>query len=208
MSRKKLVLLALPVVAALAAAGVATAGSSHPAVQAASATFAATTVSHSHQATCSKNGGDTYERTTATYTGTATSADARLDGTLTIRAHSLVDTTTGLGRVSGVLRVVGANGSRARAVFRAAVAGGKATGLARGIVQHPFGRLLASFASDFSPTGGFSSGALGSGSAANIGVVSLGGWCTHHGPVHPLRHKIHHLRKEVHRLRHRLHKQH
>ena len=81
MSRKRLSLFVLPVATALAAAGVAAAGALRgPSVEAASATFAATTVSHQYQVTCSVNGGDTFQATRAVYTGEATSSDPRLAG--------------------------------------------------------------------------------------------------------------------------------
>ena len=81
MSRKRLVLFVPLVVAALAAAGVAYAYRNTQA-QAASATFSATTVTNAKLTTCAVNGGDTFATTLAEYTGTATSSDPRLDGSL------------------------------------------------------------------------------------------------------------------------------
>ena len=106
MSRKRLALLGLIVAAALAAAGVA-AARKPTSVQAASATFNAPTVSNLSQVTCSVTGGDTFQATKATYTGTSTSTDPRLAGALTIRAWSLVDTTNGVGHVFGNFRIKG-----------------------------------------------------------------------------------------------------
>ena len=110
MSRKRLLLLAPLAVAALAATGMALASQGGPSAQAASATFSATTVSQARLTTCSINNSDTFAATIATYTGTATSSDARLNGTIRIRATSLVDTNNGLGRVVGVFRIRNANG--------------------------------------------------------------------------------------------------
>ena len=194
MSRKRLLLLALPVVAALAAASVAVAAHmAGPGAQAASATFDATTVSRSRLVACTVEGGDTYAATIATYTGTASSTDARLDGALTIRARSLVDTNTGLGRIRGTFRIKTDSGAAAIGTIDAAVTGGDAAGLAVGRVRDPGGRLAATLTSSFDPAGGFSSGSLGTGSAAGTGVVLSGGWC-HAGHVHPLRWLHRHLR--------------
>jgi hypothetical protein len=181
MSRKRLLLLALPVVAALAAAGVATASARHPSVQAASATFDAATVSQKYQVTCSVNGGDTFAATRATYTGTATSSDPRLDGAITIRAWSLVDTTNGVGHVFGRFRIDGVDAS-AHGTMNAALASGKASGLARGFVRGPWGRLVASLGGTFDPSAGFSSGSIG-GSTTGAGFIRSGRWC--HPPHWP-----------------------
>jgi hypothetical protein len=182
MSRKRLLLFALPVVAALAAAGVATASAlRHPSLQATSATFDAATVSQKYQVTCSVNGGDTFEATRATYTGTATSSDPRLNGAITIRAWSLVDTTNGLGHVFGRFRIIGTN-AFAHGTMNAALASGKASGLARGFVRGPGGRLVASLGGTFDPSAGFSSGSIG-GSTIGAGFIRSGRWC--HPPHWP-----------------------
>ncbi|HET7571815.1 MAG TPA: hypothetical protein VFJ77_04010 [Gaiellaceae bacterium] len=172
MSRKRLVALATAA-AALAAASVA--GAAHhrsQSSQAAAATFAATTVSHTHSRTCT--GGDgAYTDTTATYAGTAASGDARLAGTLTIRAHSVV-ASDGLGWLDGTFRTSGGTHGN----VHAALAGGHAVGTLVGNVRKPEGKLVASFSSDFTPAGGFGSGQLGSGSAAGAGIVFQRGTCT------------------------------
>jgi hypothetical protein len=176
MHRKRLMLLGLLAVAALTVAGVAAAHGSRPSAQTATATFTATTVSNLQQAACSVNGGDTYQVTTATYSGTAVSTDTRLAGTLTIRARSIVDTTTGVGHVRGVFRIRG-TATAAHGEINAAISNGQAAGLARGEVRHPSGRLIASLGSTFDPSTGFASGSLGAGSTTGAGVVLVGGWC-------------------------------
>jgi hypothetical protein len=182
MSRKRIALLALFAAAGLAAAGVAAASRSRgPSVQAASASFSATTVSRTHQATCSVDAGDTYEVTVATYTGTASSSDPRLDGTLTIRSRSLVDTTTGLGHVYGVFRIKGTGGGSHGTINAALSSGGNAVGLARGVVRHPYGRLVASLGASFDPATGFAGGSIGGGDLTAAGVIRSGPWCH---PVH------------------------
>ena len=195
MSRKLLLLVGLPVVAALAAAGVALAAVSSGA-HAASATFAATTVSKSKLVTCSVNGGDTFASTIATYTGTASSSDARLDGALTIRAQSLVDATTGLGRVTGDFRIANASGDvTTHGSIDAALDNGQASGLLSARMSDPDGRLVATLSAPFDPATGFASGSLGTGSVNGSGVV-LSGAC-HAGHVHPLRWLLRHLLRRL-----------
>jgi hypothetical protein len=175
MSTKRLALLGLIVAVALSAAGVAAARGHTTSVQAASATFGATTVSNLSQVTCSVTGGDTFQATKATYTGTSLSSDPRLAGALTIRAWSLVDTTNGVGHVFGRFNIKGP-GTRAHGTLNAAVANGNASGIARGFVRHKWGRIVASLGSTFNPNSGFSLGSLG-GSTAGAGFIRSGRWC-------------------------------
>jgi hypothetical protein len=175
MSRKRLVLITLPVVAALAAAGLAVAAESSGA-HAASATFTATTISNKHQATCTADGGDTYQVTVATYQGTASSGDARLDGAIRLRIRSVVDTTTGQGRLDGTFGIKGSTGG-VRGAVHAALSGSQAAGLATGKGRNPGGRLIASVGSSFDPDTGFSDGSLGTGSSSGAGVVLSGAVC-------------------------------
>jgi len=181
MSRKRFALLGLIVAMALSAAGVAAARGRTTSVQAASATFAATTVSNMSQVTCSVTGGDTFQATIATYTGASLSDDPRLAGALRIRAWSLVDTTNGVGHVFGEFHIKGA-GTRAHGTLNAALADGKASGIARGYVRHQWGRIVASLGTDFSPNAGFSTGSLG-GSTTGAGFIRSGRWC--HPPHWP-----------------------
>jgi hypothetical protein len=182
MSRKRLSLFVLIAAAALIGAGVAAAGHRAPSVQATSATFDATTVAQHYMATCSVNGGDTFQATRATYTGTASSADPRLTGAIRIRAWSLVDTTNGVGHVFGIWHIKGTGVNRAHGTLNAALAAGKASGLARGFVRGPWGHLVASFGATFDPSAGFSAGELGS-STAGAGFLRSGRWC--HPPHWP-----------------------
>jgi hypothetical protein len=175
MSRKRLASLALVAGAALAAAGVAAAGYRHlQSTQAAAATFDAASVSHASSRTCVASDG-TYRETTATYTGNASSSDPRLNGPLTIRAHSVVNTTSHLGWVDASFRVHGA----AHGTLHAAISGDGAVGGLTGEVEHPEARLVASVSSGFSQDGGFAAGSLGTGSANGAGVVFRRGACAH-----------------------------
>lgn len=198
MRRKRLVLLVLLVVVALSAAGVAYAYRTTQA-QAASAAFSATTVTDAKLTTCAVNGGDTFATTLATYTGTATSSDPRLDGAFKIRAESLVDTATGLGRVAGVFWIQGANGAGAHGSLNAAVSGGDANGSLIANVHAPSGRIFATLTTPFDPAAGFGAsgaGSIGTGTVPGTGVVVSGLSCHqwHKYPLHWLHGHMHHGR--------------
>jgi CHRD domain len=175
MHRKRLAALGALGCTALAVAGVAAASHRAQGTQQAAASFNATTVTHSKTATCTGSDG-TYEQTTATYTGTATSSDTRLDGPLTIRAHSVFNTTSGLGWVEGSFRVKGSSGD-VHGTLHAAISGANAVGALDGKAGHPEGKLIASLAAAFAPSTGFSSGSLGSGTVNGAGVVFQQGDC-------------------------------
>ncbi len=179
MSRRKLTAVVALAGAALAAAGVAAAGHMRAqTTQQAQATFAATSVTRSNARSCTASDG-AYTETTATYTGTATSSDARLAGPLVIRAHSVVDTTSGIGWLDGNFRIQGGDGNgNASGTLHAAISGGNAVGAVVGRTSRNAGKLIASLASAFTADGGFLSGSLGTGSVAGAGVVFERGSCT------------------------------
>ncbi len=177
MSRARLIALAALGAAALAATGVAAAGHRTQTTQQAAATFDAGSVSHEKTTTCVADDG-TYENTTATYTGTAGSSDARLSGSLQIRAHSVLNSSTGLGWMEGSFRVRG-NDAGTHGTFHAAIAGGNAVGAIAGTVNRPAGKLVASLAAGFTPSGGFANGTLGAGgSPSGAGTIFSRGSCT------------------------------
>lgn len=197
MARKRLLLLALPVAAALAVAGVAVADTVTSGAHAASATFSATTVSNARAKTCSVNGGDELAATVATYAGTVSSSDPRLAGNITIRAHSLVNMQTGLGRVSGVFDISSANGKTARGNLDAVLVNGAASGVAAGLVTDPGGRLVGTLSGSFGPASGFASGSqLGGSGNVSAGGAVLSGACQVWHP-HSLHWLIHRLRQII-----------
>lgn len=160
--------------AALIAAGVAAAHSQWTqSTQAAAADFTATSVSQTRSNTCTGSDG-TYQDTTATYTGTATSSDPRLNGPLEIRARSVVNTTEQLGWLDASFRVHGG----VSASLHAAIANGSVVGLTTAGDSHDSGKLVASLSAAFTPTAGFTSGKLGSGSTGSAGVFFTRGSCT------------------------------
>ena len=85
----------------LVVAGVAVAnGFDSKAVKQVSATFAATTASNLRTSSCTGADGS-YAKSAATYTGTAVSTEPSLNRPARIEASSFVNTTTGVGTVSG-----------------------------------------------------------------------------------------------------------
>src|SRR5439155_10743313 len=127
--------------AVAAVAGVAAATRHSQSIQPEAADFNAGSVSRSHTETCTASDG-TYQLTTAAYTGTATSSDARLNGSLELRVSSVVNTTTKLGFLDGSLRVRGTNDGDHRTIH-AAIANGSAVGYVVGQGRHPEARLVA-----------------------------------------------------------------
>jgi len=172
MSRKPLAVLAASVTI-LVAAGVALAHDGGPGtMQSVSAGFDATTVSNLESRTCT--GGDgSYTMTKATYTGAATSDDARLNGTVTVKAHTLYNTTTNLGVVDGKFRVEGTSG-RSEGHFRAVDNNGTLTGWTDGHVGDPHAKLLGTLAATFDPATGFQGAQLGTGSPAGAALLVSG----------------------------------
>jgi hypothetical protein len=177
MKRTRFAVPAVIAGAALIATGIAAAHSQWTqSTQAAAADFTATTVSQSRSNTCTGSDG-TYQDMTATYTGTSTSSNSQLNGSLEIRAHSVVNTTEQLGWLDGTYRVRPSSGGGVNASFHAAIAGGNVVGLATA-GAHDGGKLVASLSSAFTQAGGFNGGKLGSGSANGAGTLFTQGSCT------------------------------
>jgi len=177
MKSKRIIVLAALLCAALATAGIAVAKMKSGGVIGVSATFNATNVVKSVQKSCKVNGGDTYTYTRATYSGTASSADARLNGSIKIYAQSMIDDTTGIGAVIGDYRIDAASGPGAFGRIEASLSSGQMSGAVRGHAPKPWGELFAGLNGSFSPSGGFSGVGVGSGSGAASGVLLQHGAC-------------------------------
>jgi hypothetical protein len=175
MPRRRIALALMLAAAAVVATGVVAATRHAQTTQAAAADFIAGTVSQSHTMTCTAADG-AYQDTTATYSGTATSSEARLNGTLRIRARSVVNTTSKLGWLEGSWRVRGTTAASSGAI-RAAIAGGNLVGSVVGAGARPEAKLIASLSAAFDQAAGFSSGKLGSASATGAGVLFARGDC-------------------------------
>ena len=106
---RRLIWIAASVVV-LVGAGIAIAhGDNGKSIKQVSATFAATTASNLRTNTCTATDG-TYETTRADYTGNAISTEPTLNGTASVSAKSVINTTTGFGTVNGRLRIDTADG--------------------------------------------------------------------------------------------------
>jgi hypothetical protein len=155
---KKLAFAAVTI-AALAAAGAAVArgiGGGGQSMAAVTGTFTATAVTNSATRSCTTTAGKTIASTKATYTGTASGAPD-LTGPAVIAARSTIDTTDGIGIVTGTLKVAG----RTTAQFSAVYDHGTIAGTASGHVGTPHVQLVANVSAAFSTTGGFTNGKIG-----------------------------------------------
>ena len=173
---------ALASAAALAVGGFAAAESGSPqAIKAVSASFSATSVSSSKTQTCT-NADGTFAFTNARYAGTATSSEASLNGPITLRARSSINTTRNLGTVDGTLRISTSSGRHTDAHFTAVYANGQLSGLATGHGQDPYARLLANLSATFNATAGFTNGHVGD-SSGGAAVEIQPGRCRAAKPV-------------------------
>ena len=129
---------------------------------------------------CTTSDGKTLVATEGVYSGTATGAtagDADVAGPITVRARSLINSTDGIGVVSGTLRIDVASGGDTVAHFDTVYNGGSIAGLASGHAQDPHAKLLANVSSSFSPTAGFGGGKLGGGTNGGAAVELGPGNC-------------------------------
>src|SRR5215469_677207 len=120
-----------------------------------SATFTAATVSNSQSQTCTAANNDSIQITSATYTGTAASSDANLNGPITLQVKSVFDATTNAGSVTGFARI-GTPGSSSGFAggFVAVNTAGHLQGLLSG-GEGGGGNVLANFSAGFTASGGF-----------------------------------------------------
>jgi len=135
---------------------------------------------------CTTSDGKTLVATEGVYSGTATGAtagDADFAGPITVRARSLINSTDGIGVVSGTLRIDVASGGDTVAHFDTVYNGGSIAGLASGHAQDPHAKLLANVSSSFSPTAGFGGGKLGGGTNGGAAVELGPGKCEPTKPV-------------------------
>jgi len=173
---KRTLTLAALVVAALAAASIAVARGLDDTknARALTGTFTATTAAHVNTKTCTTSDGKALVVTDGTYTGTA-AGDPDLTGNATLHAHSVINTTDGIGRVTGTLRI-GVSGRDTQAQFDTVYSGGSVAGLAVGHAHDPAARLIANLSAGFTSTGGFTEGKLG-GSTGGAAVELAPGTC-------------------------------
>ena len=174
---------AVAALAAVAGTGVAIAAGNLATTKSVDAMFNATTVKQRHVKTCTGADGDTYEITHATYTGSSDSDDSRLDGPIEIRVKSVYNTKKDLGHLTGNFR-----GDKARGNLSAVNKDGTLEGFLKGGVRDSAGKLFANISADYSSSGGFSDGKLGTDSPDNTAII-FGGACPkgegHQGPNAP-----------------------
>lgn len=171
-------LLLLAAVLALIGAGVGVAHDGQgKTVASTSATFAAATGNNVRTQTCTGSDGGAYQTTHGTWTGTVTSTDTSLNGTATIDADAVVNTTSGYGVVSGHLRIDTSSG-HTNANFDSVYANGTISGLAEGHGSAPWNSLVANLSASWSPTAGFTNGTIGGGGTMpNNAVEVTSGGC-------------------------------
>jgi hypothetical protein len=159
----------------LVGAGIAVAhGFSSKSVKAVSATITATTASNVSTSTCTGPDG-TYAMSRGTFTGTSTSSDSTLNGPITVDAKSLINTTTGIGVVSGRIRIDTSGGGHTHAEFDTTYTGGNIAGLAEGHAQDA--KLIGNISGAYSAASGFTNGKLGGGTTGGDAVEVLRGGC-------------------------------
>ena len=182
-------------VVALAASGIAFAGPGPASMSLASATFYTTTMAQNHAQSCTAANNDAIQVLDATFTGSASSADPRLTGPLTVHVKSVYDSTTNVGSLKGDLRIDNTS-TTPPSHIHARLTAVNVNGTVQGFVDGNLGggtHLLGSFTGTFSSATGFSSSAapatLGSGGGTNTALLTTGG-CTpvkapKPGPPHP-----------------------
>jgi hypothetical protein len=140
-----------------------------------SGTFRATTVRESTTQSCTSSTGTTIATTKATYAGTSSGAPD-LTGSATIFARSTINTTDGIGIVTGTFKVGKTEGR-----FSAVYDHGAIAGTAAGHGATPHTQLLANLSASYSPTAGFTGGKIG-GTSGGSAVEFVAGGCA---PSHP-----------------------
>jgi hypothetical protein len=195
--------------AALVYAAIAVADPGPSSTSLVSATFFANTLTSSHTQTCTGAGGDAVAITHATFTGTASSSDARLTGPITVDVTSVYDSTKNAGSLTADLKVSPSStpappAPPAPGHVHAQLTAVNVNGTVQGSVMGDLGagaHLMGSFSGTFSPTGGFGSSSspasIGAGTGTNTAIVTSGGCAPspddhpgtphpddHHGPKH------------------------
>jgi hypothetical protein len=161
---------------ALLGAGIAIAheGGSKSITKLGATTFTAATGSNVTTNTCS-DGTNTFATTSGRWTGTA-SGDAALAGNVTIDAKAVINTTTGVGLMSGRMRFDATSGKHTNAEFDAVYSGGHIAGLAEGHGDDDsWNRLVANISADWSAATGFAKGQVGATTGGDAVLVTKGG---------------------------------
>ena len=142
-----------------------------------SATFTASTPSNLRTSTCTATDGS-YTKSTGTYAGTATSTEAALNGPVAIEATSLVNTTSGVGVVSGYAKITTATGGRTSIRFDGVLTEGTVVGIAEG---HSRGdgdvKVFGNISAKYVAATGFTEGKLGDAASGDAVLITQSGGC-------------------------------
>ena len=145
-------------------------------VKSVAGTFSATTVTGSRMGSCTTVDGKTIVSTKATYSGTAI-GDLDLSGPIRLDVRSTINTTDGLGVLSGRLRIA-ASGGNTVAHLDAVYDHGAVAGFASGHTGTPHIALLGNLSvASFTATGGFVNAKIGGGTAGGSAVELGAGTC-------------------------------
>jgi hypothetical protein len=131
-------------------------------------TFSANTVANSTTQTCTASNNDSIQVTEATFSGTASSSDANLNGPITIDATSTFDATANAGTVTGVVSI-GSNMASPPVGFEGRLLTVNVGGHLQGLIvgkEAGGGTVIGNVTSTFSTSAGFGS----SGSPATVGT--------------------------------------
>jgi hypothetical protein len=166
------------VLVALVVAGIAVAHGFDGTKSAASVagTFTATTAANVETRTCTTTDGKAIAVTQATYTGTAAGA-ADLTGPVTLKVRSLINTTDGVGAVSGSFKITTATDKYTRGEFSSVWDHGNLAGLASGRAQDRQVQLLGNLSAGFTAATGFTAGKIGGGTAPGSAILLGPGKC-------------------------------
>ena len=145
-------------------------------VKAVAGTFTATTVGDSQTRSCTTADGKAITSTNATYTGTAT-GDADLTGIATLQIRSTINTTDGVGVLSGRLKIA-ASGGDTTARLDAVYDHGNIAGLVSGHAASEHVGLLGNLSAGFTTTGGLTAGKIGGSTAGGSAVETGAGRCS------------------------------
>ena len=138
-------------------------------------TFTAATSNVSTR-TCTTSDGKAIVVTNGKYTGAA-AGDPDLTGPITLRAHSVINTTDSVGVVDGSFKIDVAAGRDTTASYSAVYDHGTIAGLSVGRAHDPSARLVANLSATFAAATGFTGGKLGGGTASGSAVELGSGSC-------------------------------
>lgn len=169
---RKTLIIALGAAVALVTAAVAVAVvPSAAGVSEVTATFSTGKAEKSVTRGCTGADNKAFQITNGRYIGTMVSANAVLNGPLTIDARTTYSPTDSLGYVEGWFRVKD-DDSRVSGRFSGTLKSGKLVGFLTGASRGNHARVLGNLSAGFDPAGGFSGGTLGSASSGALAVIA------------------------------------